>query len=210
MDQIGVLLTLFFGGLGVAYGGYSMHADYPFLAVLSYVVGGACVAASIDLAIRRGVRHETQPAVMSSANTSRANRPPVAVGPSLPMVIPPDTDHQLVEVSPFELLGFFEDHLSPQARKLAEVYLGQRIPIYAKVHDVHVFRDRANVYGSIENLADTQSARRQYTVVLQFDLSLRDKLLILKRDQFISVVGEISNVEARVLTLSNCELRSNV
>ena len=209
MDQIGVLLTLFFGGLGVAYGGYSVHADYPFLAVLSYVLGGGCVAASIDLAIRRGAGHERRPAVMSAANIGPRRPPPVAVGPSLPMVIPPDTDRRLTaDVSPFDVLGFFDDYLSPQANKLAEPYLGQRIAIYAKVNDVSIRTDKVTVHGHIEEM--TEGSRRWYNVFLRFDPEWRDRLLILKRDQFISVVGDISEVQAMVITLTNCELRSNV
>jgi hypothetical protein len=50
---IGIILALFFGGLGVAYGGYSVKADYPMIAVLSYVFGGGCIAASIVLAFLR-------------------------------------------------------------------------------------------------------------------------------------------------------------
>jgi hypothetical protein len=50
-----------FGGLGVAYGGYSLNNDHPLIALLSYVLGGAFVAASVVLAflrIDRSARHK--------------------------------------------------------------------------------------------------------------------------------------------------------
>jgi hypothetical protein len=50
---IGVFLALFLGGLSVAYGGYSLNNDHPLLAILSYVLGGALVAASVVLAFLR-------------------------------------------------------------------------------------------------------------------------------------------------------------
>ena len=55
---VGIMLALFFGGFGIAYGGYSMHTDYPLIALLSYVFGGGCIAASIVLTFLR-VEHHT-------------------------------------------------------------------------------------------------------------------------------------------------------
>jgi hypothetical protein len=57
----GLMLGLFFGGLGIGYGGYSMHSDYPLIAALSYVFGGGCVAASIVLTFLRIGQRESKP-----------------------------------------------------------------------------------------------------------------------------------------------------
>jgi hypothetical protein len=46
--ETGLVLTLFFGGFAIAYGGYTLH--HPRLAILSYVFGAGCVMASIVLA----------------------------------------------------------------------------------------------------------------------------------------------------------------
>lgn len=48
--EIGIVLALFFGGLGIAIGGYSLEQNHHRVAVLSYVFGGGCVAAAIVLA----------------------------------------------------------------------------------------------------------------------------------------------------------------
>ncbi|MGD0673671.1 MAG: hypothetical protein ABSB13_16510 [Candidatus Binatus sp.] len=59
---VGILLALFFGGLGIGYGGYTVHPDYPLIAVDSYMLGGGCITASIVLAVlrlREDRKHET-------------------------------------------------------------------------------------------------------------------------------------------------------
>lgn len=40
---IGITLTLILGGLGIAYGGYSLETNHPALAVCSYVLAALCV-----------------------------------------------------------------------------------------------------------------------------------------------------------------------
>jgi hypothetical protein len=49
--EIGIVLALFFGGLGIAYGAYALEQNHRRLAVLSYVFGAGCVTASIILGV---------------------------------------------------------------------------------------------------------------------------------------------------------------
>jgi hypothetical protein len=60
---IGIVLALFFGGLGLAYGGFSLETHNHLLAVFSYVVGGGFVAAAIVLTFVFFVPFKTQPIV---------------------------------------------------------------------------------------------------------------------------------------------------
>jgi hypothetical protein len=164
-------------------------------------------------------------AVMSSDGTRLPDRDqfslPVAVGPSLPVLVAapepeepekPERDHSLIDVSPFELSAFFDQHLTPQAEKLLEPYLGRRLRLVATVVDVDVNRGggRVYVYATIPDPSDPKWTGVH--VHLYFDQNWKSRLLILKRGNPITAVGYIERAASRMITLDNCglELADNV
>jgi hypothetical protein len=79
--EIGILLALFalfFGGLTVAYGGYTLEQNHRLLALLSYVFGGGCIAAAIALAVLIVVGQPEEHAVVQAQATATASPEPKA------------------------------------------------------------------------------------------------------------------------------------
>ncbi len=206
--DIGVILTLLFGGLGLAFGGYEMHADYPLIAVLSYVVGAGCVGAAVDLAVRVGNRR----AAASSTGLSSAKRGkeqlPAAVAPSVPIVAEPERDRSLIDVSPFEIVRLFDEHLTPQAQTLLEPYIGKRLRLTIKVSDARIYGSGPEMFYSVHGTipSPTDPNWVGVHVHLYFDANWKDRVLMLKRDKSITAIGEISEAGSRSITLQHCEL----
>ncbi len=78
---IGVMLGLFFGGFCFGYGGYSVHTDYPLIAVMSYIFGGGCVAASIVLILLR-IEHYQPARIVAPTPTASQEQSGDASSPS--------------------------------------------------------------------------------------------------------------------------------
>src|SRR5450755_3292896 len=127
---VGVVLGLFFGGLSVAYGGFSSHTDYPLIAFLSYVLGGGCVAASVVLIFLRVERVEQHGHTEGPRISPTSPVPVPALG--VATILPPVT-HQTsqaservyVDLTPEQLIGIFRTHVTAQAERLVERYIGK-------------------------------------------------------------------------------------
>jgi hypothetical protein len=154
--------------------------------------------------------------VMSSGDISeparRQSSLPVAVGPSLPAVVTalePEPDHSLIDVSPFELSGFFDQHLTAQAMKLLEPYLGKRLRLTTTLVDVYVYEDgHIYVYGTIPSPKDPTWIGMH--VNFYFDKKWGSRLIVLKRGNPITAIGEIMEAKSKTIFLRHCELVDDV
>jgi hypothetical protein len=197
---IGVMLALFFGGLGIAYGGYSVHTDQPLIAVLSYVFGGGCIAASIVLTFLRIDRYEAKRTVDAQ---SQRNTQPM---PSIENVAPvpardPSNDRIFVDRTPHDLVGPFDTYVSVQAKRLIQPYIGKWIRITSEVGNV---RDLPSDQWQV--LVSERVDGRTLVISLSFNKEWGDRLSILTRGATIEVIGRIDRIEAATLYLENCEL----
>src|ERR1019366_3151019 len=80
IEIVGIVLTLLFGAAALTYGGYSMKAEYPLRAILSYVIAGGCVAAALIIPIVTAIYG--LPSKESTALTTISPAAPVAALPS--------------------------------------------------------------------------------------------------------------------------------
>lgn len=100
-----------------------------------------------------------------------------------------------VDVTPEYLASFYDQHMTIQANKLAEDYIGKWIKVAGRLGDVYpnqvVFAYKT--FGVV--------------VFMYFDMNKwKDRLSILKRGSRIEVNGQIQRVNAFEVHLENCEL----
>ncbi len=156
----------------------------------------------------RPTRRVTLPAGVDLGPPRGAPERPATVSsvPALITAPEPEPDHSLIDVSPFELSAFFDQHLTPQAEKLLEPYLGKRLRLAATVVDIDVNRGggRVYVYATIPDPGDPHWTGMH--VHLYFDQNWKSRLLILKRGNPITAVGYIERAASRTITLENCGL----
>jgi len=116
---------------------------------------------------------------------------------------------QLVQVSPYYLMGFYEEHTRMQAEKLAEPFKGNWIQVSGKVHNVSAVMGTGKdkyIHVSIE---EPQLPGRVYHTViyfLHFTVRWKNKLEVLIRNQDVSVIGKIRRIDKAEIELSDCEL----
>jgi hypothetical protein len=201
----GLVLGLFFGGLSVVYGGFSFHTYYPVIAILSYVLGVGCVTASVVLTLLRveGVEHHGHTEGPRVSLTS-----PVPV-PALPVatVLPPVTHHTsqaservYVDLTPERLIRIFRTHVTAQAERLVERYIGKWLRVVGQVYDV----DNTGDLWRMSVWFDSVKGEPGFLVLLEFHSHWRERLEILDKGTAISVDGRIKEVEAAVLRLKEC------
>jgi hypothetical protein len=211
---IGVMLGLFFGGLGISYGGYSVHLDYPLMALLSYVFGGGCVAASVVLTFLRIDRSERQkhiePQLAAPALARNTSPKPNQTDAQLGTLTKSSSGERIfVNVTPRELSNLFENHISFQAQKLVEPYLGKWLTVAGSVSDVgRVHNGQWLIF--IRNDMRNSLRISGIQVALYFREDRSGRLPILSRDSFITAVGRLVKVEVNSLSLEDCELVNNV
>jgi len=161
-----------------------------------------------DWQLRRSLRTPS-PTRTSTAYLGIAGRRPLEAPPLSIVTTPePELDHSLIDISPFELLAFFDQHLTPQAQKLLEPYLGRRLRVTATVVDSHVYEDgRIYVYSTIPSPSEPKWIG--INVHFYFGQNWGNRLLVLKRRKPITAIGEIWKIESKTIFLKHCELVSD-
>jgi hypothetical protein len=204
---VGVVLGLFFGGLSVAYGGFSFHTDYPLIAFLSYVLGGGCVAASVVLTFLRVERveqhgHTEGPRI---SPTSPVPVPALAVATILPPVTHQTSqasERVYVDLTPEQLIGIFRTHVTAQAERLVERYIGKWLRVVGQVYDV----DNIGDLWRMSLWFDSVKGEPGFLVLFEFHSPWRERLEILDKGTAIFVDGRIKEVDAAVMRLKECEV----
>jgi hypothetical protein len=177
---------------------------------LNYLPFGLITLAGVFWFVNQFRSPATSTTVMSSGIGQPKNDVflPVVIGPSLP-IGPSATspERRPIDASPFELAAFFDEHLTPHAEKLLEPYIGQRMRVTAKVMDVSIYTQSVSVRALLEK---PENEWRYMSVLFRFDLRWKDRMLLLKKDKMITAVGNIEQVESRVIILAQCELIEDV
>jgi hypothetical protein len=177
----------------------SIHAQMPAWA------GFASLSVGVGLAIMALVANAVANANLDRLLRDSGRRPLEAPPQSIATTPETELDHSLIDISPFELLAFFDQHLSPQALKLLEPYRGKRLRLTATLFDVHVYEDgRLYVYGTIPSPSDPKWIGVHVNFYL--DKNWENRLLVLKRDKPITAIGEIWKVDSKTIFLNHCEL----
>jgi hypothetical protein len=111
----------------------------------------------------------------------------------------------LVDVTPEYLTGLFDEHTIIQANRLVEAFIGKWMRLSGPVSDVGAVgatgKGKTNVYFSGETFGHIM-------VVMGFnDQSVVEhQLRVLKKGDWITVIGQIQRVSPTTLDLENCEL----
>jgi hypothetical protein len=120
---------------------------------------------------------------------------PVRVPETIRRIIP--SDKAIVNVTPRDLIKFFDDHVNAQAKKLLQAYIGQ----WMIVPDAEVINIHDVDYGA-RSMVSTNA-----NVVFTFNEDWKSRVLVLRKGAKITAVGQITGVMAgSTVELENCEL----
>jgi hypothetical protein len=105
---------------------------------------------------------------------------------------------RVFQQAPRELCSVYQDHISVQADKLAEVYIGKWLRVSGTLDDVHHQQDGIHV-SLVEYLQPP-------AIHATFHDSAGPHLFHLQRNSPISLIGQIKSISAYNVFLGNCEL----
>jgi hypothetical protein len=114
-----------------------------------------------------------------------------------------------IKETPQELQELRHGHVTVQADKLLEPYLGKWMRVAGTVSDVHEYKSSekwtVNVW---TRLAETRLGVPMKTdeLSLEFAATWSERLVLLKRDEHINVIGRIKSIELLSINLEQCEL----
>lgn len=109
------------------------------------------------------------------------------------------------EITPAFLVGLYEGHMSVQAEKLVEVYLNKWMRVSGTVIDVKKgwpTRDCMKVHMRWHG-----DNSHTVAVFLDFGKEWTDRVLILKSEQRVTVLGKVHTI-SNYIALKDCELES--
>lgn len=222
---IGIVSALFFGGFGIAFGGYSLEANHHLAAVLSYVFGGGCVTAAIVLATlrlaqpRRFVEAEN-PRGLFNYHDPPTHGPPPSEREEIKapvqqqitndldkllwpmMAYQPPSERIFVDKTPQELTKIFKTYIDAQAEKLIQPYMGKWLRIAGPVQNASQISGKFwQVFLHLES-----DSMFGIQIVLYFANTWTEHLSLISRGTNINVIGRISKISSGELDLQACEL----
>jgi hypothetical protein len=108
---------------------------------------------------------------------------------------------EIIKVSPDELAAFFEGHTEIQGKTLTQPYIGKWMRFSGIVKEV-------SSYGqSVEVSISPLTASKGGGVYAEFrEQKQIDMLRVLKRESKITVLGQISYINSKIVGLTDCEL----
>jgi hypothetical protein len=107
----------------------------------------------------------------------------------------------IIHETPDVLVGIYKNHVSIQADKLIESYVGKSIHVSGLVSDVYDSTADITVV-----LRLGEGLENYLLVFCRFPTLWRDRVEILRRRQTVTILGEINSVETDNIRLINCEL----
>jgi hypothetical protein len=172
--------------------------------VIIWAVVGTAAGGVAGAAAWRHFTHQ-RPMPPPSVPLGRDPTPPPSAPPSRatqPRTEQPPTSRSVLNVTPDSLMGFFRDHTTAQANQLVAVHIGKWLRVSGTLGDIETDR------------LDDQSVRlvkiylNQSSGVLAVfrDQPWIDRLSVLRRDDNITVFGQLKSVGAYSLRLDYCEL----
>jgi hypothetical protein len=122
-----------------------------------------------------------------------------AHGNSLPKQ--PIDDRTLIgDVTPEYLFSLYQDHITVQADKLAQAYLGKWIKISGLIQNVNDSTDGRSL------LAVYLEKDRTQLLLLYFSREWADRLAVLGRNQPVAAAGKVKSIDITRIELIECEL----
>jgi hypothetical protein len=113
------------------------------------------------------------------------------------------SEREFVNVTPEYLIGFFnEGHMSIQAGKLAEAFIGKWITVSGPIGDVLGVTDAQRM----AVFADRSIHDHNLVNMFFRDKERFNQLSTLKRGDAITVIGQLRDVNSLEIWLENCEL----
>jgi hypothetical protein len=155
----------------------------PAILAFCFILGGA-----LNFLAAR-TRHEPSP---DRAQVPLHTRPaPLQPRPALvPNRVP-------TNATPAELANIWEQHTAVQAKKLSECYLGTWMEISGSVFNVR--EDANDVAVSVDNVPGVLLVR------CEFPKELEQRCSVLRKGDAVNVLGKVSDFDARIVTLKECE-----
>ncbi len=138
--------------------------------------------------------------------SSRENLPARISAATVPLSPVPSPAYQerardFVPATAMELTQLFVDHVSAQADKLIQPYLGKWLRVQGEVKDVFSLTDE---WGVILRMDRPPSLG--ISTSLRFNQNEGTRLQMLPRGSMLTVIGQISRVERDSVWLHNCEI----
>ena len=162
----------------------------------------ACLIVLVALNRRRTSNRETaiHPATVGDNRGSQPIVSPLADSPLEARVPPESSERQIVDVTPDYLRSFFVEHISIQAQRLIEPYIGKWMRVSGPLDDVS-----NNEYFS-QVVFERRPGTHTVTYMYFRQPDRRDRLSVLRRGTELTVLGQIERVNAMEVHLNNCEL----
>jgi hypothetical protein len=114
---------------------------------------------------------------------------------------PPKT-RVIIDVSPAVLVGIYKNHISIEADKLIQSYIGKSIRVSGLIGDVFQnTKDNITVILKIGKDIDDR-----ILIFCRFSAPWHDRAEILRREQSVKILGQIDLVENYTVRLIDCEL----
>ena len=116
--------------------------------------------------------------------------------PSLPPMVLPD-GRVMVNVAPEYLTGFFVQHMSIHAKKLAEPFIGKWMKISGQLAEISPGK-----YSIAVRFIDPPVS----FLSMSFKHDWKDRLEILRRGDQITVLGKLTEISRTTIRLEDCEI----
>lgn len=106
------------------------------------------------------------------------------------------------------MLSFFEEHTGIQAAQMAKPFIGKWIKLSGRLGEVLASTPQygAQLTFQRDDVKGERDCPHNIVVYMRFDPPWHDRLAILRRDDQLTVIGQISTIAPLVLNLVHCEL----
>jgi hypothetical protein len=109
------------------------------------------------------------------------------------------TTRHIVDVKPEYLLSLYNEHTTAQGDLLAQPYLGKWIKYSGATTNVHKHPD-GDGGTLVGRIADYNQ------LYMDFSKEWIDRIIVLRRGQNVSVIGQVTRITSSQVELQNCEL----
>lgn len=165
-----------------------------------YLAVLALIGASL-YAINLWIEHSRKE-IESERHTTSAALPATTPSPPTPPGAKPDDQGRIFsDDDPDYLTSFFRDELLVHAQRRTVDYLGKWKRVSGFVSDISENLDKST---EVKLAADEQKEVRAY--FLYFDAHWHDRVMLLRRDQRVTIVGSIGRIMDRFIFFEKCEL----
>lgn len=146
------------------------------------------------------------PDIRAPKTTNPPPQPPQSVAlvsavTSAPIVVPAQPGRVIANASVESLCEIYNTHTTAQADRLADVYIGTWIGVFGRVNDARPLNDEIMMVSV--HLRENHIGPMAFC---HFDKPWHKRVSLIKRDDEITIVGEISRFGSQDISLTNCEM----